>query len=55
MILRMSQKNQNDNPDSEWKWHYSGWTGIMYGPIPVGIILVVIGFIVYAVYTLTTK
>ena len=26
----------------EWKWHYSRWTGVMYGPVPVGIIVVVI-------------
>jgi hypothetical protein len=33
--------------DGNWKWSYSGWVGIMYGPIPVGIILVVIGIAVY--------
>ena len=22
-----------------WRWRYSFWTGIMYGPIPVGIII----------------
>ena len=25
-----------------WHWRYSRWTGIMYGPIPVGIIGVVV-------------
>ena len=32
---------------SDWKWSYSRWTGVMYGPVPVGIIVVVIGFIIY--------
>jgi len=22
-----------------WRWRYSFWTGIMYGPIPVGLII----------------
>jgi hypothetical protein len=30
---------------NEAGWHYSMWTGIMYGRVPVGIILVTIGFI----------
>ena len=33
--------------DASWKWRYSGLTGIMYGPIPVGIIVVVVGGILY--------
>lgn len=37
----------NSDDDSGWKWHYSAWTGIMYGPIPVGIIVVGLGVIVY--------
>jgi len=32
---------------SEMKWSYSKWTGIMYGKIPVGVIVVVIGFAIY--------
>jgi len=32
---------------SEWKWSYSRWTGVMYGPIPVGIIAVAIGVAIY--------
>ncbi len=32
---------------SEWRFHYSRWFGIMYGPIPVGVILVLIGLIIY--------
>jgi hypothetical protein len=33
----------------EWKWHYSRWFGVMYGPVPVGIIVVGIGAIVWAI------
>jgi len=32
---------------SKWKWKYSRWTGVMYGPIPVGIIIAAIAFVVY--------
>jgi hypothetical protein len=24
---------------AEWRWHWSRWFGIMYGPIPVGLII----------------
>ena len=34
--------------DKAWKWHYSRLFGVMYGPIPVGIIFVVIGVIIWA-------
>ena len=27
---------------TDWKWRYSMWTGIMYGPIPVGFIIMII-------------
>jgi hypothetical protein len=33
--------------DGKWSWSYSRWIGIMYGPIPVGVILVVVGLGVY--------
>lgn len=36
---------------SEWRFSYNRWIGIMFGPIPVGIIVVVIGLIIY--YTVT--
>lgn len=36
--------------DEEWKWHYSALTGIMYGPIPVGIIVVGLGVVAYFVF-----
>ncbi len=29
-------------PATEWKWGYSRWVGIHYGPIPVGIIIALI-------------
>jgi hypothetical protein len=25
-----------DDGREHWEWRYSGWLGIMYGPIPVG-------------------
>jgi len=37
---------------AEWKWRYTFFTGIMYGPIPVGIIILItflIGYVVYKV------
>lgn len=33
--------------DDKWRWHYSKAIGIMYGPIPVGIIVVVVGGLIY--------
>jgi hypothetical protein len=39
---------QNQQPQQEqWRWRYSPLVGVMYGPIPVGIIVVAIGFIAY--------
>jgi hypothetical protein len=38
------------DPDGGWKWHYSVLGGIMYGPIPVGLIVVVIGLLLYFVF-----
>lgn len=35
---------------TEWKWRYTFWTGIMYGPIPVGIIIFITFLICYVVY-----
>lgn len=31
----------------EWKWRYSVMWGVMYGPLPVGIIVVGIAAILY--------
>jgi len=35
------------SPGTEWKWGYSRWIGIHYGPIPVGIIIAVIVLIAW--------
>jgi len=32
-----------------WKFRYSRWVGVMFGPIPVGIIVVGIAAIAWAV------
>ena len=32
---------------TEWKFSWNRWIGVMYGPIPVGIILVAVGYGVY--------
>ena len=32
---------------AEWKWGYSRWYGVHFGPIPVGVIVVGIAFVVY--------
>lgn len=29
-------------PAARWRWRWSFWTGIMYGPIPVGLIAFVL-------------
>lgn len=34
---------------AKWKFSYNRWIGVMYGPIPVGIIVVGIIAIVYFV------
>ncbi len=34
-------------PSAPWKWRYSPFVGVMYGPIPVGVIFVAIGLIGY--------
>lgn len=34
----------------EWKFSYSRWTGIWFGPIPVGIILGVVVVIGWALF-----
>lgn len=32
----------------EWKWGYSRWVGIHYGPIPIGIIIAIIVLAAYS-------
>ena len=34
-----------------WTWSWSAWWGIMYGPIPVGGIVVVLGYVLYHLAT----
>jgi len=36
--------DKQESKETDWKWRYSFLTGVMYGPIPVGIIVVVIVF-----------
>ena len=40
--------------ETDWKWRYSLWTGIMYGPIPVGIIIAAILIVGYVMFELTS-
>ena len=41
----------NGKPDpSQWKWHYSVSAGIMYGPIPVGLIVLALVVIIYLAF-----
>ena len=42
--------SRGDHDDSGWSWHWSPITGIMYGPVPVGIIGVGILVIVYLAF-----
>ena len=44
---------KHESKETDWKWRYSFWTGVMYGPIPVGLIFVLILFVCYVVYVLT--
>jgi hypothetical protein len=41
------QQQQQASSGVEWKWRYSRFVGVMYGPIPVGIIVVVVGWLIY--------
>jgi hypothetical protein len=43
----LGHNKEEETMSNEARWHYSMWTGIMYGRIPVGIILVAIAFILY--------
>jgi hypothetical protein len=45
--------DERDPGKTDWKWRYSIWTGVMYGPIPVGFIVVITLVICFAVYTIT--
>jgi hypothetical protein len=46
--MNQPQQQPPQQPQAEpWRWHYSRWVGVMYGPIPVGVIVVAIGLIIY--------
>ena len=45
--------DKHEPKETEWEWRYSLWTGIMYGPIPVGIIIVTILTVCFLIYWLT--
>src|ERR1700730_16207018 len=36
--------------ETTWQWRWSRYTGNMYGPIPVGLIVLGLGFIVFVTY-----
>lgn len=38
MRFRAWQERET-TPKTEWRWGWSGWMGIHYGPIPVGILI----------------
>lgn len=38
-----------DSP--KWRWRYDRWVGIMWGPLPVGLLIIAVGFTaLYFVY-----
>lgn len=37
----------SDDQETEWKFSWNAWIGVMYGPIPVGLILLGIAGVVY--------
>jgi hypothetical protein len=42
--------DKHDPRKTDWEWRYSLLTGVMYGPIPVGLIVVTILVICLAAY-----
>jgi len=40
-------RRETQSKEDDWRWHYSGWTGLCYGPIPVGVIGLVL-FLIWA-------
>ena len=47
---RATFMNDENQEKEQWEWSYSMMTGIMYGPIPVGIIVVAILGAVYYLF-----
>ncbi|MBL9018483.1 MAG: hypothetical protein JNL83_30130 [Myxococcales bacterium] len=35
------QPSAEEPPQNDWRWGWSPWVGIHYGPIPVGILLAI--------------
>jgi hypothetical protein len=42
--------SSQDPDQGGWKWRYSFLGGIMYGPIPVGLIVLVVLLLVYFLF-----
>ncbi len=34
--------DKHEQQERDWKWRYTFWGGIIYGPIPVGLISVIV-------------
>lgn len=41
---------QEKEKERDWRWRYSAWIGVMYGPIPVGLIVAAVLFAGYVIY-----
>lgn len=46
---------QEKPKETGWRWRYNVLLGIMYGPIPVGWIVVIAAFAGYMIYTALTS
>ena len=47
---RDSGTSKHEPIERDWKWRYSFWAGLTYGPIPVGSIIVLMLAIFLAIY-----
>ncbi len=50
-----SHMDKHESKETDWKWRYTFWTGIMYEPIPVGIIILATLCVCFVVYKLTNQ
>ena len=50
MALASIQREKERSNTSRWGWRYNPLFGIMYGPIPVGGILLAVGWLVFYLY-----
>jgi hypothetical protein len=48
-----SSMDKPEPKETDWTWRYSLWTGIMYGPIPIGIIIAAILTVCFLIYEFT--